>query len=249
MKKRFAVLLSAALSVSAAFTVMAAEDMSGEWYANVYGVPVTMTLNEGGEYTLVMEVEGAEDDEPETGTWEFDGKALILDKGGEGEMSMEYDGELLSAESDGMELVFGRDPEAAKGFVPAELVADAKIEDFAGYWKGTQVSFYGMPAPLEMMDMEKLDLEIKDNLVTIDVAGGDFLGEWKLPDIESELKEGALTFIVPAEDEYSEDSEYKVRCHEDGTLSLSMNVMDEEFIVYMEAVEDPAKEPEEETAE
>ena len=77
-------------------------------------------------------------------------------------------------------------------------------------------------------------------------------GEWELPDLEGELKDGALIFTVPAADEYSEDTEWSVRLHEDGMLSLAVTMMDEEIVFYMEPAEaaaDAAEEPVEEAAE
>lgn len=162
MKKRLAFLLAAALTVTAAFTVAAEEDVTGEWYANLYGMPVTLILDESGEYTMEMEAFEEEGEEPQNGTWELDGESVIMDKGGEDEMSFAYDGETLYADMDGMEMLFSRDPEAAAGFVPAE-------------------------------------------------------------------------------DEYSEDTEWSARLHEDGMLSLAVTIMDEEFVFYME----PAEETEE----
>ena len=241
MKKRLAFLLAAALTVTAAFTVAAEEDVTGEWYANLYGMPMTLILDENGEYTMEMEAfEEEEGEEPQTGTWELDGESVIMDKGGEDEISFAYDGETLYADMDGMEMLFSRDPEAAAGFVPAEIRTDAAIEEFAGDWTGTELSAFGMTAPLEMMEVEKVELGIKENLVSFTMAGFLF-GEWELPDLEGELKDGALTFTVPAEDEYSEDTEWSARLHEDGMLSLAVTIMDEEFVFYME----PAEETEE----
>ena len=240
MKKRLAFLLAAALTVTAAFTVAAEEDVTGEWYANLYGMPVTLILDENGEYTMEMEAFEEEGEEPQTGTWELDGESVIMDKGGEDEISFAYDGETLYADIDGMEMLFSRDPEAAAGFVPAEIRTDAAIEEFAGDWTGTELSAFGMTAPLEMMEVEKVELGIKENLVSFTMAGFLF-GEWELPDLEGELKDGVLTFTVPAEDEYSEDTEWSVRLHEDGMLSMAVTIMDEEFVFYME----PAEETEE----
>ena len=241
MKKRLAFLLAAALTVTAAFTVAAEEDVTGEWYANLYGMPMTLILDENGEYTMEMEAFEEEGEEPQTGTWELDGEAVIMDKGGEDEMSFAYDGETLYADLDGMEMNFSRDPEAAAGFVPAEIRTDASIEEFAGDWTGTQLSTFGMIVPLEMMEMEKVELGIKDNQVSFTMAGGDLFGEWELPDLEGELKDGVLTFAVLAEDEYSEDTEWSVRLHEDGMLSLAVTMMDEEMVIYMEPAEETAE--------
>ena len=241
MKKRLGFLLAAALTVTTAFTAAAEEDVTGEWYANFYGMPMTLTLDESGEYTMEMEVVGEEEEEPQTGTWELDGESVIMDKGGEAEMSFAYDGETLYAEMDGMEMVFSRDPEAAAGFVPAEIRTDAEIEEFAGDWTGTELSAFGMTAPLEMMEVEKVELGIKENLVSFTMAGGFLFGEWELPDLEGELKDGALIFTVPAADEYSEDTEWSARLHEDGMLSLAVTMMEEEIVIYMEPAEEAAE--------
>ena len=241
MKKRLGFLLAASLTVTTAFIAAAEEDVTGEWYTNFYGMPITLTLDESGEYTMEMEVVGEEEEEPENGTWEFDGEAVIMDKGGDAEMSLAYDGETLYAEMDGMEMVFSRDPEAAAGFVPAEIRTDAAIEEFAGDWTGTELSAFGMTAPLEMMEVEKVELGIKENLVSFTMAGGFMFGEWELSDLEGELKDGTLNFTVPAADEYSEDTEWSARLHEDGMLSLAVTMMEEEIVFYMEPAEKAAE--------
>ena len=241
MKKRLGFLLAAALTVTTAFIAAAEEDVTGDWYANFYGMPITLTLDESGEYTMEMAAGGEEEEEPETGTWELDGESVIMDKGGEAEMSLAYDGETLYAEMDGMEMVFSRDPEAAAGFVPAEIRTDAAIEEFAGDWTGTELSAFGMTAPLEMMEVEKVELGIKENLVSLTMAGGFMFGEWELSDLEGELKDGTLNFTVPAADEYSEDTEWSARLHEDGMLSLAVTMMEEEIVFYMEPAEKAAE--------
>lgn len=231
MKKRFVLLLTAALSVAATCNVMAAEEVAGEWYGNMYGMSMTLVLGESGEYS--MDLAGEE----ETGSWELDGETLYMDKGTDYESSFAYDGETLYADMDGMEFVFSRDPEAAAGFVPAEARTDAAIEEFAGYWTATQVSAFGMTAPLEMMEVEKVDLEIVDNKVNFIMAGGFMFGEWQVPDLEGTLADGVLTFTMEAQDEYSEDTTWNVQLLEDGTMSLSSVMMDEALVFYMEAAE------------
>lgn len=232
MKKRFALILAAALTMTAAGSAMAAGEVAGEWYGNIYGMSMTLTLDESGEYSLGMEGE-----EPQTGTWELDGETLYIDKGTEYETSFAYDGETLYAEEEGMEMVFSQDPDAAAGFVPAEPRTDASIEEFAGYWAATQVSAFGMVAPLEMMEVEKVDLEIEENKVDFIMAGGFMFGEWEIEDLEGTLTDGALTFVMEAADEYSEDTTWSVQLLEDGTMSLSTEMMDELLVFYMEAAE------------
>lgn len=241
MKKRFALLLTVALSVAATCNVMAAEEVAGEWYGNMYGMSMTLILNENGEYS--MDLAGEE----ETGSWELDGDTLYMDKGTDYESAFTYDGETLYADVDGMEFVFSQDPEAAAGFVPAEVRTDATIEEFAGHWTATQASAFGMTAPLEMMEVEKVDLEIKDNKISFVMAGGFMFGEWQVPDLEGTLADGILTFVMEAEDEYSEDTTWNVQLLEDGTMKLSSIMMDEELVFYMEAAEAEKEEIEVET--
>lgn len=242
MKKKIAVLLTAALMASASINVMAEEDITGEWYANLYGIASTLTLEESGEYTMTMDME---DDEPGVGSWEFDGEILIMDKGEDTEVSFTYDGEVLYTNVEGMDMIYSRDPEAVVGFVPAEICADAELEDFAGDWACTLMSTMGMTVSLEMMEMEEVALSIKENLITFTMKGGFMFGDWDIPDLEGELKDGALTLTIPAEDEYSEDMEWNIRVHEDGMLSLTTTMMDEDFTFYME----PAVEETEEVTE
>lgn len=232
MKKGYALLLTTALTIVTACNVMAAEEVAGEWYGNMMGLSMTLTLEENGEYSMAMDGE-----EPSIGSWEMDGETVYMDKGTETETSFAYDGETLYAEMDGMEFIFSKNPEAAVGFVPAEARTDAEIEEFAGYWSATQISAFGITAPLEMMEVEKVDLEITDNKINFIMAGGFMFGEWQIPDLEGTLEDGVLTFVLEAQDEYSEDTTWKIQLLEDGTMSLSAVMMDEEAVFYLEAAE------------
>lgn len=243
MKKRYALLLTVAFQMAVTCSGMAAEDVSGEWYGNLYGMPVALTLDESGAYTMDL------DGEEMTGSWELDGETLYMDKGTESETSFVYDGESLSAEEDGMEFMFSRDAEAAAGFIPAEARTDSEIEEFAGVWTATQVSAFGMTAPVEMLEVEKLELEIADNKVTFLMAGGDTFGEWAVTDLEGTLEDGILTFVMEADDEYSEDAVWGVQLLEDGTMSLSTEMMEETLVFYLENGDGAEAETEETEAE
>ena len=72
------------LSVLCAGALAEAADITGKWYASLFGISVTMSLNEDGSYVLQMDME---DEEPSEGTWEFDGAALVMDKGSDTEMT------------------------------------------------------------------------------------------------------------------------------------------------------------------
>lgn len=236
MKRKHVLVLTAALAVTAACHTMAAEEVAGEWYGNMFGMAMTLTLDESGNYTMEMG-----DEEPETGTWELDGETLYIDKGTEYESAFAYDGETLYADMDGMEFVFSQDPEAAAGFEPAAARTDAALEEFAGFWTATQVSAFGMTTSLEMIEVEKVDLEIVDNKINFTMAGGFMFGEWQVPDLEGTLADGVLTFVMEAQDEYSEDTTWNVQLLEDGTMSLSSVMLDEELVFYMECSEAEAE--------
>ncbi len=247
MKKRYALLLTAAFSMAVTCNVMAAEDVTGEWYGNMYGMPLELTLDESGTYSMTM---GGE--EEDTGTWELDGETFYMDKGTDDELSLAYDGETLSMEEDGMELMFSRDPEAATGFVPAEARTDSELEEFAGHWTATQISALGVTAPLEMFEVENVELDITDNKVKFILAGGDTFGEWEVADLEGELTDGVLAFAIETGDEDSEDSEtwaWAAQLLEDGTMSLSTKMEEEPIIFYLEAEEDAEAEEETKAAE
>ena len=245
MKKRYALLLTMAFGMAVTCNGMAAEDVTGEWYGNMYGMPITLTLDESGEYSMDMDGE-----EGETGTWELDGETFYMDRGTDAELGLAYDGETLSIEEDGMELMFSRDPEAAAGFVPAEARTDSELEEFAGHWTATQVSAFGMTASLDLLEIEKVDLDIDGSKVNFMMAGGDLFGEVEATELEGELADGVLAFAIEAGDADSEDAEtwaWTAQLLEDGTMSLTTEMMEEPLVFYLEAGE--AAEAETEAAE
>ena len=81
------------LSVLCAGALAETADITGKWYASLFGISVTMSLNEDGSYVLQMDME---DEEPSEGTWEFDGAALVMDKSSDTEMTLTYDPEAVS---------------------------------------------------------------------------------------------------------------------------------------------------------
>lgn len=243
MKKRIALLTAAALASGVLMTNVfaAAEEVAGEWYADMYGMVMTLTLNEDGTYA--MDIMG----EIEEGTWDLEGETLTMDKGTEVEMTLAYDGETLYAADEEMEMTFGREP--IEVFVPAEPNAEAVLEDYAGEWGANNVYAFGMTVPLEMMEMEGFYLTIEDTKVDFMLKGGFMFGEAET-ELEAEYAEGALTFTLPAANEYSEDTVYTAQLLVDGTLSVSTMMMEDELIFYMEPVtEETAEEAVEEVVE
>ena len=177
------------LSVLCAGALAEAADITGEWYASLFGISVTMSLNEDGSYVLQMDME---DEEPSEGTWEFDGAALVMDKGSDTEMTLTYDPEAVSfcAEQDGIEFLFTREMPVA--FEAAPVRADAAIEEFAGAWTCTLIDAMGIQAPPEMMDMYA-GVTIEGSSVTLAIP--DLLSSEEVT-VECTFADGALTAMT-----------------------------------------------------
>ena len=216
------------LSVLCAGALAEAADITGEWYASLFGVSVTMSLNEDGSYVLQMDME---DEEPSEGTWEFDGAALVMDKSSDTEMTLTYDPEAVSfcAEQDGIEFLFTREMPVA--FEVAPVRADAAIEEFAGAWTCTLIDAMGIQAPPEMMDMYA-GVTIEGSSVTLAIP--DLLSSEEVT-VECTFADGALTAIVPSESEYIDDMAFTIQLLEDGSMSIATSFLDEPMVFYMTA--------------
>ena len=214
------------LSLICAGAMAEAADLTGEWYASVYGITMKMTLNADGSYTMEMSMEG---EEPMDGTWEFDGAVLVMDKGTEDEASLSYDAEAnsLCMEQDGVEFVFTREmPEA---FEAAPVRADASLEEFAGTWACTLVSLMGMQAAPEELGVN-LGLSIDGATVALTLEN--FVDSVEVT-LEGAFADGALTVTLPTESEYEDDTVFTLQLLEDGSMSASSLMMDEEIVYYM----------------
>lgn len=214
------------LSLICASAMAEAADLTGEWYASVYGITMKMTLNADGSYTMEMSMEG---EEPMDGTWEFDGAVLVMDKGTEDEASLSYDAEAnsLCMEQDGIEFVFTREmPEA---FEAAPVRADASLEEFAGTWACTLVSLMGMQAAPEELGVN-LGLSIDGATVALTLEN--FVDSVEVT-LEGAFADGALTVTLPTESEYEDDTVFTLQLLEDGSMSASSLMMDEEIVYYM----------------
>ena len=202
------------LSVLCAGALAEAADITGEWYASLFGISVTMSLNEDGSYVLQMDME---DEEPSEGTWEFDGAALVMDKGSDTEMTLTYDPEAVSfcAEQDGIEFLFTREMPVA--FEVAPVRADAAIEEFAGAWTCTLID---------------AGVTIEGSSVTLAIP--DLLSSEEVT-VECTFADGALTAIVPSESEYIDDMAFTIQLLEDGSMSIATSFLDEPMVFYMTA--------------
>lgn len=124
MKKAFSLVL--ALSVLLLCTGASADtSFTGDWYANLFGTELQLTLNADGTY--MNSGDGAEG-----GTWEADASGIICDKGTADELPLAYDPQAntLNGEVSGVALVFSRrtGPEAYHGQWAATLLRLGEIE-------------------------------------------------------------------------------------------------------------------------
>ena len=135
MKKLISMLLALVMLLSVSF---AEDDLTGEWYADLFGMTMTLTLSDDATYLMDMAGDFT------FGAWAQDGDTLLFDPGTEEEMTMQYDASApsLTMDLEGMAFVFTR--EAPATYEPAAPVDSAALEDFAGSWATKWVSMFGM---------------------------------------------------------------------------------------------------------
>ena len=130
-------------------------------------------------------------------------------------------------EQDGIEFVFTREmPEA---FEAAPVRADASLEEFAGTWACTLVSLMGMQAAPEELGVN-LGLSIDGATVALTLEN--FVDSVEVT-LEGAFADGALTVTLPTESEYEDDTVFTLQLLEDGSMSASSLMMDEEIVYYM----------------
>ena len=170
-------------------------------------------------------------EDPESGVWELDGSDLILDRGTDDEVTFAYDADevSLAMDLDGMAFLFTREPVAA--FELAAARADATLEEYAGSWDCTLVSMMGMQLPPEEAEIEmSLVIEGESAQLTLGI-----FGEPETIDLVPAFADGALTLTIPASYEGEEDSVITFQLLEDGTMSATTLLFDEELIFVLEA--------------
>lgn len=228
MKKLLATLLALTMLVSAVVCGAVAEtaDITGEWYGSVFGLSMTMTLNEDGTYTLSMTGE-----EAEPGTWSFDGTTLTLDEGSEGESAFAYDGESLSASMEGMDFVFTREPIAT--FEPAPARTDAALEEFSGSWNATTIGIMGMYLSPDVIGAG-ISLDIDGTTVVMTIIQED--SEPEAVTVEATFADGVLTVADPTSSEES-STFWTLSLLEDGTMSMFTQMEGIEMTYYLSPAE------------
>lgn len=200
-----------------------AEDVTGEWYGEAYGIVMKVTVN--ADSTYAMEVAG----DVQNGTWVLEGSNLVMDKGTENESAFAYDAAAQTLTMD--DVVFTHTP--IEQWVPAAVREEAvALEDFSGLWGALHVDCFGALLPVDAagvymnasIDGTKLAL----TLTFIDAEN--FEGE-------AVFESNALTLTVPAKDEYSKDMVFAANALEDGSISIATELFSEPAVFYLEKVE------------
>lgn len=221
MKKILTVMMVMLLALLACGAV--AEDVTGEWYAEVYGMVMKMTVN--ADNTYVLEAAG----EAVPGTWEMDGANMIVDKGTETESVFAYDAAAQTLDMAG-EMLFTRN--AIEAWTPAAVRAEAALADFEGIWTAQRVDCFGALLPVDdagvYMDAGIAGANVSLTVTFIDTEN--FEGE-------AVLEGNTLTLTVPAKDEYSEAQVFTANALEDGSICITMELFSEPATFYMEKVE------------
>lgn len=226
MKKLTAILLALALALS--LCAFAADDVTGVWYASIYGMKITMNVNADGTYAMDIMGENRE------GTWKLEGDKFITDPGAETEVEMTYDGTKIFAADEEMTLEFTREEPVA--FEAAAIRTDAVEADFAGDWTCNLVEFFGMQMDPAEAGLD-LQLNVEGTTVTMAVSG---MGDDEPASYDTTLTDGALVVLEGTEEI---DISFMIYALEDGTLCVALDLMGEPvnfYMVHAEAVEEAA---------
>ena len=207
-------------------------DVTGEWYGELLGIQVTLTINADGTYK--MDIAGMDSEE---GVWEKneDGN-LVMDKGTEGEGLVTVTETGLSTEQDGMKIDFTRE-------APAEdeeltISTETTEEELQGKWQATSVIMNGMSVPMSMVGQECI-IEVKDsNLYLLNLVGQTALAEIPIP---MTFVDGILTVTLPVDENTTQM--FGVAKLTDGTLLFELVQGDTTMDFLMEAVPEDAEPP------
>ena len=219
MKKTLTVIVALMMLAMIACGAVA-EDVTGEWYAEVYGMVMKMTVNADNTYVL----EAAGDVAP--GTWELDGTNLIVDKGTETEGVFAYDAAAQTLDMAG-EMLFTRT--AIEAWAPAAVCAEAALADFEGVWEATNVDCFGSLLPVDAAGVY-MDAVITGANVSVTI---NFV-EPETFEGEGAMEGNALKLHVPAKDEYSEASDFTCNVLEDGMIAITTELFSEPATFYLE---------------
>jgi hypothetical protein len=187
--------------------------VQGEWYADMAGLPITLTLAEDGAYTLTTP-----GGESRTGVWEAKDGQVILD--GDEDAPVLPLGEALRME----DLLFTRTRPTV--YEPAEIYADAAEGSFDGYWV-SRFSAAGEGTILSSAIGEDTELYIEGTRLA---ANGALLGT---EEYDCSFDAGALSFTT-------DKGTVKLELLQDGFLRLTLDG-DTPAVLYLMAMSLPGE--------
>ena len=212
---------------------VAEEDITGEWYGDLYGMEITLTMN--ADNTAKMSLPGMGD--VADYSWVESNGLLILTESVDG---TKMEGKLMNGEltiNDGDEdIVFTR--EHVEGIQVAEVNPDAAAEDFEGTWAISSVRAEEIHARAEDMDMGDIGVVIKDGKLEFTGNAEDmtfFLGEEAIP---MTYENGALGYSI----DYTMGDESVTlkligEMLQDGMFALSLDMDGDGFTYFFNRVE------------
>ena len=203
MKKLFAILLSLALLLVPALALAEGEEAAptGDWYGETNGLVLQLTLNPDGTYAAALV--GSEQ-AAKTGAWALEDGFIYLDGALLPQINVLSDDVLKWTEMD----VFLR-RELPLIYAPAEPLADAPLDLFAGYWRGQYVGLDGAMLFAEDALGEVVALYIEGQNVAL---GGDFFGN---AIVEMAYADGALSLDLDGQP-------LTLQLQQDGFLRLTL---------------------------
>ena len=184
---------------------------AGNWYSAASGLPVQITLNPDGTYTVQAPFLAAE---AAPGQWTAENETLILD----GVQTLAFNGQALVGENG-----FTLYPEEQAAFSPAPD-AEAELAAFAGEWECQYVAFRDVTLPAESLCIQ-LKIWIDGTLVSL---GGFGLFSGSVNDYQYD--HGILSL---SQGEEAQSVSLELQMLEDGSLRFSLASPDDAITFYL----------------
>ena len=159
MKRRMlmAVLSASMLAAMPASTVSAQvsvavsqEAMTGQWYGNYKGIPITMSLQENGDYSVEVGIASLGEEYNDVGTWTVRGDKIILDGDNIKDEFTCTEDKIDCYLDDNKITRVKNDITAWQGYVPPASNPDATEADFNGAWKAVYYTNSGYTLETEI---------------------------------------------------------------------------------------------------
>ena len=190
------------------------ESLSGLWYGSIYGITICLELKENGTYNLSYpELESEES----TGTWILEDGEIYMD----GEELPSLTVMPTSLRWNGPDTFLRQ--EGPDRYIPGEALANAAIEDYAGYWKSIYVQVDEALVYADALG-DNTDIYIEGTRAAL---GGGLFGD-VIEDFKFE--NGAFTLTKGTTEDYVLVT---MQLLEDYVLRLNLQSPDNELILYL----------------